>query len=343
MGSTSARIADDAMGGDYAPDTIVAGALKAVNELPAKILLVGDPQQVEAALERHGSSSALDIVPASDIIGMHEEALSAVKRKPQSSISVATELVKRGEADALVSAGHSGATMAASLLRLGRLPGIERPAIGGIFPTMVPGKQVLVLDVGANVDTRPRYLEQFATLGAIYSQYVLGIGNPKVGLLNIGEEAKKGNDLTIRTYELLENNPQIPFVGNAEGRDVLSGDFDVVVCDGFVGNVLLKFAEAVGNTVLQIFQQELSQVDSRVDMELLKPTLSRIRQRIDYVEHGGGLLLGVNGVCVISHGSSQAASIQSAIRLANEAVEREILKKLHDRYRGDNELTEDAV
>jgi glycerol-3-phosphate acyltransferase PlsX len=343
MGSTSARIAVDAMGGDYAPDTIVAGALKAVNELPAKILLVGDPQQVEAALERHGSSSALDIVPASDIIGMHEEALSAVKRKPQSSIGVATELVKRGEADALVSAGHSGATMAASLLRLGRLPGIERPAIGGIFPTMVPGKQVLVLDVGANVDTRPRYLEQFATLGAIYSQYVLGIGNPKVGLLNIGEEAKKGNDLTIRTYELLENNPQIPFVGNAEGRDVLSGDFDVVVCDGFVGNVLLKFAEAVGNTVLQIFQQELSQVDSRVDMELLKPTLSRIRQRIDYVEHGGGLLLGVNGVCVISHGSSQAASIQSAIRLANEAVEREILKKLHDRYRGDNELTEDAV
>ncbi|HEY9876131.1 MAG TPA: phosphate acyltransferase PlsX, partial [Candidatus Obscuribacterales bacterium] len=310
MGSTRARIAIDAMGGDHAPGEIVAGALRAQEELDVEILLVGDQEQIEASLKQHTSSHQLEIVPAEGTIEMHEEPLSGLRRKPKASINVAMQLVKQKQVDAVVSAGHSGAAMAAALLRLGRLPGIDRPAIGAVFPTLVAGKPVLILDVGANVDCRPKFLEQFALMGSIYSQYVLGVAEPKVGLLNIGEEPSKGNELALRTHEKLQENPQISFVGNAEGRDVLSGTFDVIVCDGFVGNVLLKFAEAVGGIVLQILQEELPQgLRGQVGTALLKPNLKRIKQRIDHAEHGGGLLLGVAGICIISHGSSQAPSI----------------------------------
>jgi glycerol-3-phosphate acyltransferase PlsX len=260
---------------------------------------------------------------------MHEEPLNGLRRKPKASINVAMNLVKRQQADAVVSAGHSGAAMAAAHLRLGRLKGIDRPAIAAIFPTRIPGRAVMVLDVGANVDCRPRFLEQFALMGTIYSQYVLGVAEPKVGLLNIGEEASKGNDLALRTHELLQNHPQIPFIGNAEGRDVLSGQFDVIVCDGFVGNVLLKFAEAVGEAVLQILREELPQgLHGKLGVSVLKPNLKRIKQRIDHAEHGGGLLLGVDGVCIISHGSSQAPSIFNAIRLAKDAVDNQVLERI---------------
>jgi glycerol-3-phosphate acyltransferase PlsX len=239
-------------------------------------------------------------------------------------------LVKKGEADAVISAGHSGAAMAAALLRLGRLPGIERPAIGAVFPTIVASKQVLVLDVGANVDCRPKFLEQFAVLGSAYSQYVLGVTDPKVGLLNIGEEDCKGNDVAIRAHQLIAENPYITFIGNAEGRDVLSGDFDVIVCDGFVGNVLLKFAEAVGEILLQIIREELPQgLRGQIGSSILKPNLKRIKQRVDSAEHGGGLLLGVNGICVIGHGSSEAPSIFNAIRLAKEAVDNQVLQRIN--------------
>jgi glycerol-3-phosphate acyltransferase PlsX len=323
------------MGGDHAPAEIVTGALRAREELGVEVLLVGDPQQIEAVMPQRNLSGQLEIVPAEGTIEMHEEPLSGIKRKPKASINVAMDLVKQKRADAVVSAGHSGAAMAAALLRLGRLRGIDRPAIGAVFPTIVANKPVLILDVGANVDCRPKFLDQFAFMGTIYSQYVLGIPDPKVGLLNIGEEDCKGNDLAVRTYQLLQENPQVSFIGNAEGRDVLSGRFDVIVCDGFAGNILLKFAEAVGEVVIQILREELPQgLHGQLGTALLKPNLKRIKQRIDHAEHGGGLLLGVAGICIISHGSSQAPSIFNAIRLAKEAVDNQVLERIQSQNRG---------
>jgi len=332
MASTRARIAIDAMGGDYAPNEIVAGAIRAQEELDVEVLLVGDPQQIQSSLKQHTSSRQLEIVTAEDVVAMDEEPLVSLKRKPKASINVAMNLVKQNRAQAVVSAGHSGAAMAAALLRLGRLPGIDRPAIGAVFPTMVAGKPVIVLDVGANVDCRPKYLDQFAVMGTVYSQYVLGVPEPKVGLLNIGEESSKGNDLAIRTHQLLQNNARVPFIGNAEGRDVLSGRFDVIICDGFVGNVLLKFAEAVGEIMLQILREELPHgLQGQLGTALLRNNLKRIKQRIDHAEHGGGLLLGVAGICIISHGSSQAPSVYNAIRLAKEAVDNQVLQRLQSK------------
>ncbi len=329
MGSTRVRIAIDAMGGDNAPAEIVAGALRAQEELGVEVLLVGDPQQIEASLKQHTQSSSLEIVPSEGTIEMSEEPLTALRRKPKASINVAMDLVKKKRADAVVSAGHSGAAMAAALLRLGRLPGIDRPAIGAVLPTMIAGKPVLILDVGANVDCRPKFLEQFALMGSIYSQYVLGVAEPKVGLLNIGEEPNKGNELAIQTHQLLQENPNIPFIGNAEGRDVLSGHFDVIVCDGFAGNVLLKFAEAVGEVALQILRQELPRgLHGKLGVSILRPNLKRIKQRMDHAEHGGGLLLGVAGICIISHGSSQAPTIFNAARLAKDAIDHEVLDRI---------------
>lgn len=339
MGATRARIAIDAMGGDHAPAEIVTGALRAQDELGVEVLLVGDRQQIEAVMPQR-TLGQLEIVPSEGTIEMHEEPLSSIKRKPKASINVAMDLVKQKRADAVVSAGHSGAAMAAALLRLGRLRGIDRPAIGAVFPTIVANKPVLVLDVGANVDCRPKFLEQFALMGTIYSQYVLGVPDPKVGLLNIGEEDSKGNDLAVRTHQMLQENSQISFVGNAEGRDVLSGRFDVIVCDGFVGNVLLKFAEAVGEVVIQILREELPQgLQGQLGTALLKPNLKRIKQRIDHAEHGGGLLLGVAGVCIISHGSSQAPSIFNAIRLAKEAVDNQVLERIQSQNKGGKRLS----
>jgi glycerol-3-phosphate acyltransferase PlsX len=239
---------------------------------------------------------------------MDEEPITAIRRKPAASINVAMDLVKQNRADAVVAAGHSGAAMAAALLRLGRLKGIDRPAIGAVLPTMLAGKSVIILDVGANVDCKPKYLEQFALMGTIYSKYVMGVEDPKVGLLN---------------------NQQIPFIGNAEGRDVLSGQFDVIVCDGFVGNVLLKFAEAVGGVILQILKEELPRgIQGKVGTALIKPNLKQIKQRMDHAEHGGALLFGVDGVCVISHGSSQAPSIFNAIRQAKNAVDNRVSERI---------------
>lgn len=321
------------MGGDHAPGEIVAGALRAREELGVDILLVGDPQQIEAVLPPKTNLGQVEIVTAEEAIAMDEEPLNAVRRKRKASINVAMDLVKQQKADAVFSAGHSGAAMASALLRLGRLPGIERPAIGTVFPTIIAGKPVLVLDVGANVDCRPKFLEQFGVMGSAYSQYVLGTTEPKVGLLNIGEEDSKGNDAAVRAHQMLRENSQINFIGNAEGRDVLSGRFDVIVCDGFVGNVLLKFAEAVGEVILQILREELPQgLHGQIGSALLKPNLKRIKQRMDHAEHGGALLLGVAGVCLIGHGSSQAPSVFNAIRLAKEAVDSQVIQRIQSQY-----------
>jgi phosphate acyltransferase len=331
MGSSRVRIAVDAMGGDHAPAEIVAGAIQAQLELGVEILLVGDPEQIEACLKSHPNPPKMEIVPSEGVIEMNEDPVSALRRKPKSSINVAMGLVKQGKADAVVSAGHSGAAMAAALLKLRTLPGIDRPAIGAVFPTMIPGKQVLVLDVGANVDCKAKYLEQFALMGTVYAQYVLGSSDPKVGLINIGEEETKGNEQVLQAYELMANNPKIPFAGNAEGRDILSGNFDVVVCDGFVGNVILKFAEAVGGILLQILKEELPRGKrGKLGATVLRHNLRNIKDRVDHAEHGGALLMGVAGVCIIGHGSSDAVTLASAIRSAQEAVENNVLERLKD-------------
>jgi phosphate acyltransferase len=343
MASTRARIAIDAMGGDNAPDEIVAGAIRAAAELDAEILLVGESDRLESSLKHHTYSGNIEIVHADGVIAMDEEPIAGIRRKPKASINVAMDLVKQKRADAVVSAGHSGAAMAAASLRLGRLKGIDRPAIGAVFPTMLAGKSVIVLDVGANVDSRPKYLEQFALMGTIYSKYVLGVDEPKVGLLNIGEESTKGNELALRTHKLLAANENIPFIGNAEGRDVLSGTFDVIVCDGFVGNVLLKFAEAVGEIMIQILREELPQgLRGQLGTALLKPNLKRIKQRMDHAEHGGGLLFGVAGICIITHGSSQAPTIFNAIRIAKEAVDGQVLERIRA-YNEHHRLESDRI
>ena len=328
MAATPVRIAVDAMGGDHAPGEIVAGAIRASEELDVTILLVGDHQQIHDSLKHYAHAPNIEIVEADGVIAM-DEGLTRLRRKSKASINVVMDLVKQNRADAVVSAGHSGAAMAAASLRLGRIKGIDRPAIGAVFPTLLAGKSVIILDVGANVDCRPKYLEQFALMGTIYSQYVMEVDQPKVGLLNIGEESSKGNDLALKTYELLEKNERIPFIGNAEGRDVLSGKFDVIVCDGFVGNVLLKFAEAVGEILLQIMREELPQGwRGKIGGQILRPNLKKLKQRVDYAEHGGALLFGVAGICIISHGSSQAPSIFNAIRLAKEAIDHQVIERI---------------
>ena len=348
MGLKRSRIAVDAMGGDYAPEEIVAGAIQASAELGVDILLVGDKQKIDSLVKKHGGkeSTSIKVVHAEDVITMKEEPLVGIRRKPKASINVAMDLVKHKDADAVVSAGHSGAAMASALLRLGRIKGIERPAIGAVLPTIVPDRSVIMLDVGANVDSKAKYLEQFALMGTIYSKYVLGCREPKVGLLNIGEESSKGNELALATHKLLTDNPQIPFVGNAEGRDVLSGEFDIIVCDGFVGNVVLKFAEAIGEVMLQIMKEELPKgLRGKVGTALLKPNLMNIKRRIDRAEHGGGLLFGVAGICIISHGSSRRGSIFNAIRLATEAIDNEVLEKIKSNNQQilDSEKTTEAT
>ncbi|MEL6940172.1 MAG: phosphate acyltransferase PlsX [Cyanobacteria bacterium J06598_1] len=333
MDSMQVRIAVDATGGDFAPDEIVAGAIRARDELGVEVLLVGDSAQIEASVSQPELLKGIEIVPAEGTIEMHEEPLSALRRKPKASINVSMDLVKKGRADGVVSAGHSGAAMAAALLRLGRIKGIDRPAIGAMFPTVIANKPVLILDVGANVDCKPKYLEQFAFMGSVYSRYVLGNENPAVGLLNIGEEKSKGNETAVTVNKALSEQAAINFVGNAEGRDVLTGDFDVIVCDGFVGNILLKFAEAVGGSVLQILREELPQgISGKVGCTLMKGNLKRVKQRVDHAERGGGLLLGVAGVAVISHGSSKAPSIFNAIRLAKDAVDNKVIDRIKDKY-----------
>jgi phosphate acyltransferase len=331
------RIAVDAMGGDYAPDQIIAGAVMAQEKLGIEVVLVGDRQLIIDYIQHHYPrhdplhkvAHSIEIVAAEGHIDMQEEPLEALRRKPNSSIALSMNLVKKKEAEAVVSAGHTGAAMAAALLRLGRLPGVDRPAIGALLPTVIPHKPVLLLDVGANVDCRPKFLEQFATMGSIYSRYALGAKEPKVGLLNIGEEACKGNDLALKVYQALEANSHIHFLGNAEGRDVMTGKFDVIVCDGFMGNVLLKFAEGVGLAAMQILKEELPRGWwGKIGSSILRPNLRRVKQRMDYSEYGGALLLGVAGVCVIGHGSAKAISVFHGIRVAKEAVQNQLLEHL---------------
>ncbi len=317
------RIAVDAMGGDFAPKEVVKGAVKASQELPIEIILVGNPDKLHKELKKYKEKGNLPVVAASEVIEMDDSPSQAVKQKKDASINVAVSMVKEGKADAAVSAGNTGALMAASLFKLGRIKGIERPAIATEFP-LLSGK-VLLLDMGANVDCKPKHLQQFAIMGSLYAQHVMHIENPRVGLLNIGEEKEKGNELTREAWPLLKKAP-INFIGNVESKEVLEGKADVVVCDGFVGNLILKFAESLASTLYQMLKNEFSKgILNKIGLAFLLPAFFKLRKQVSYDEYGGAPLLGVSGVVFKAHGRSKSRAIKNAIRETAEAVKEEMI------------------
>lgn len=313
------KIAVDAMGGDYAPAEIVAGAVEAAKEENLKIILVGDKNVLEKELLKYDSCKNITIHHASQVIKMDEEPATAVRKKKDSSIVVATNLVKAKEADAVVSAGSTGAQMASALLGLGRIKGIHRPAIATLFPTLKGA--TLLLDVGANTACKSLNLIQYAEMGHVYMQKIVGIAKPKIGLLNIGQEETKGTDLTKETFQLLKESA-LNFVGNIEARYITSGEADVIVCDGFVGNVILKFAEGLATSLFSLLKTELATSLSRkLGGALALPAFKAVKKKLDPDEYGGAPLLGVNGVSIICHGSSKAKAIRNAINVAKKCVE----------------------
>ncbi|KYH32490.1 phosphate acyltransferase PlsX [Neomoorella mulderi] len=320
------QIAIDAMGGDHAPGEIVRGAVAAAREKIAGIILVGDKRRLEAELKPLHPPASLEIVHTEQVVEMDEQPALALRRKREASIIVATRLVKEGRAAAVVSAGSTGAQMAAALLILGRSGKIQRPAIATIIPTLKGPK--LLLDAGANVDCRPEHLYEFALMGNLYAARVMGIREPRVGLLNIGTEACKGNEQTLGAYNLLKGSP-LNFTGNIEGRDILAGDTDVIVCDGFVGNVLLKFGEGMAQALFTMIGREIkNSFRARLGAALVLPALRGLKKQVDYTEYGGAPLLGVQGISIICHGSSNARAIKNAIKVAVRCVEQGLVAGL---------------
>jgi glycerol-3-phosphate acyltransferase PlsX len=308
------KIALDAMGGDRAPDVEVQGALEAVEELGVEVILVGNRASIERSLGSGARAEKLPIWHCEEVVGMDETPLKAVRKKKDSSIRVAFDLAKKGKVAAVVSAGNSGATMAAGVLTLGRMEGAERPAIASIFP----GQKgpVVLIDVGANVDCRPTHLFQFGVMAHAFASVCLGIKDPKIGLLSIGEEGGKGNEQVRLTHDLFEKSP-LNFSGNVEGRDIFTGDVDIIVCDGFVGNVALKLTEGLAATMSTMLKRELRRsFFGRTASVLARRALRNFAGKLDYAEYGGAPLLGINGVGIICHGASSAKAIKNAIKLA---------------------------
>ncbi|MCK5803414.1 MAG: phosphate acyltransferase PlsX [Lentisphaeria bacterium] len=319
-----ATIAVDAMGGDFAPRAVVEGAAESLDLLEGDfdILLVGAEEQVRDELERVGKagSARIRVVDASESIGMGESPASAVRSKKKASINVAVDLVKGGEANAVVSAGNTGAAVAASVLKLRVLPGVERPGIATVFPS--PNGHFVLLDVGSNIDCKPSHLVQYAIMGDIYEREVLGTENPRIGLLNIGDETGKGNELTREAFALLDKVRGINFIGNVEGHDLFGGGVDVVVCDGFVGNVVLKASESLAHAIQEILKRNLFKNPLRVLGAFLSRNAYReLKQACDSAEFGGVPLLGINGVCIIGHGASGPKAIRNGIRVALECID----------------------
>ncbi len=322
----TARIVVDAMGGDNAPGEIVAGALMAAGGLGVELILVGRRAAIEAELEG-AQAKNLKIVDAPDVIEMDEHPTEAVKAKPRSSISVGLKMVKDGQADAFVTAGNTGASMAAALLTLGRIKGIGRPALATIFPTG-EGRLTMLLDVGANADCRPIHLLQFAYMGAAYMERMYKVQSPKVGLLSIGEEDSKGNQLTIEVNQALRAS-RLNFVGNVEGKDLTRGICDVAVMDGFTGNVVLKTAEGMAELLLGEIRKAVELTPwNRAAGLILMSELRKVKRRLDYAEYGGAQLVGVDGIVVIGHGRSNARAVFSAIRAARDAVDTKVVETL---------------
>ena len=310
------KIALDVMGTDYGPKELVLGAVQAVKEFNCEIVLVGDPVVIKDLLHEYKADdeTRLTICEATEVVRMDEHPSIAVKTKKNSSIVVATRLLREHKCDALVSSGSTGAAVAAALFYLGRIKGIERPAIATPIPNLT-GTTVL-LDSGAKVDAKPEHMVQSALMGSVYSELMFNVEKPRVGLLNIGEEETKGNEQALATYPLLKEQKHINFIGNVEGRDINKGTVDVVVCDGFVGNVVLKFAEGLASAIMVVVK------------DALLPVLKALKKRADVTEYGGALLLGVKAPFIICHGNSKAKSITSAIRVAINFAERDVVKHI---------------
>lgn len=315
------KLAIDAMGGDHAPKEIVLGAMKAIQEYPnIQITLVGDESKINAFLS---NKERIEVLHTDEVILATDEPVRAVRRKKNASMVLAAQLVSDGKADACISAGNTGALMAAGLFVVGRIEGIERPALTPTLPT-IGGEGFLLLDVGANVDAKPEHLLQYAIMGSIYSEKVRGIQNPRVGLLNIGTEEKKGNDLTKQSFDLLKTAP-INFIGNVESRDLLNSVADVVVTDGFTGNMVLKTIEGTALSVFKMLKGALtSSLKNKLAAAVLKPDLNQLKNKMDYSEYGGAGLFGLKAPVIKAHGSSDSQAIFSAIRQAKEMVEQDV-------------------
>lgn len=332
------RIAIDAMGGDHAPQEIVYGVIEAAKKYPNdSFILVGQENRLlEYSKEMPKNVS---IHHADEVITADDEPTKAIKRKKNASMVVAARLVKEHQAEAMITAGNTGAFMAAGLLIIGRLPGVSRPALAPVFPSTV-GKGTMVLDVGANTDAKPEYLVQHAILGSIYMNKMLSIEKPRVGLLNIGSEPGKGNELTKAVYPLLEEAP-INFVGNIEARDVLAGKCDVLVCDGFTGNILLKTAEGVVATIFGTLKNEIKKsFFSKVGALILKPTFKNLKKQLDYHEYGGAPLLGLQGACIKSHGSSDRRAIFNAIEQTVTFIDKKTLEEMKKELTNGSDIVE---
>ncbi len=317
------RVAVDAMGGDHAPAAVVEGAVKAIRNFDVCVSLVGQTDKINQELGKQKiDPSRIDIVHAEEIVEMHEPATVAIRKKKNSSIAVGINLLKEGKADAFFSAGNTGGVVCAATLNLGLLESIERPGIAIVMPNI---KDVsLIIDAGANIDPKPIHLFQYGIMGSAYFQEILGKKNPRVGLLNVGEEATKGTDFVRETYQLLEQS-NINFIGNVEGRDIFFGNCDVIICDGFVGNVTLKVSESMAETLAYFLKQELlKNFWGKISFLFAKQSLRNFKKRIDYSEYGGAPLLGVNGVVIIGHGRSSGKAVMNAIRFAKQEVERNI-------------------
>ena len=325
------KVALDALGGDLAPAEQVKGALLAAEEFGVDVILVGPPDVIEGELTKYPRNNRISVVGAKDEITMDEdEVVKAVRTRRDASINVAMKLVKDGDADAMVSAGNTGAVMASAFFVLGRIPGVERPALSTLIP--FNAGRVFLLDAGANADCRPSYLLQFAKMGAVYSSEVVGVTNPRVGLLNTGEESGKGNEITSEAYDLIKQS-DLNFVGNIEGQNVHKGLCDVVVADGFTGNVALKVGEGMADYILQQVRSVIrSSILYAPAAILLKPALRRALKSLQYEEYGGGNLLGVNGVVVIAHGRSDAVAIKNALRVANASAASDLMIKMRELF-----------
>jgi phosphate acyltransferase len=330
--SKKIKIAVDAMGGDYAPENVIEGAIMALRESNNRfeIVFVGDEKKIKNELRKYDTIGLnYSIVDAPQVIGMDDIPTVALRRKKNSSIVVGMKLHSDGEVDAFASAGNTGAVLTAATFILGRIEGISRPTIGSVFPTE-SGRKSIMLDVGANVDCKPNHLFEFAIMGSIYSSEILGQKNPKVALLNIGEESTKGGEVVLQAYQLLSES-KLNFVGNVEGRDILLGKADVIVCDGFVGNIVLKFAESVlGVLKRKLRNYAMRNIFRRLTFGLLARGLRKALKEFDYQEYGGVPFLGVNGVAIIGHGSSTAVAIKNMIYRAEETVYRKINQKIKE-------------
>jgi len=322
------KIIVDAMGGDYAPRVVVEGAIAAVGEYNVEVVLVGNEPEIKEFLKKFKySGDRISIYHSEEVIEMHESAATSVRRKRKSSIVVGVNLVKEGLGGAFFSAGNTGAVVCAGTLGLGLLPGIERPGISVIIPTLKSPS--LLIDVGANIDAKPMHLLQYGIMADVYFRHILNKPDPKVGILNIGEEESKGTDFIKETRDLFEKS-QLNFIGNVEAKDLFSGKSDIVVCDGFVGNIALKVIESVVGAMMVFLKRQLlaSNLLGKLGILFLKPSFSRFKKEMDYSEYGGAPLLGVNGVVIIGHGRSNAKAIKNAIRVANEEVERKFNEKI---------------